>query len=95
LILDWAEQLRVPGMYFDRRYTDAGGLMAYVNSNSAEDLGRRAAERIDRIFTGAKLGDIPFWLPTKFELIISLKAAKSLGLTVPPALVAQADEVIE
>jgi putative tryptophan/tyrosine transport system substrate-binding protein len=95
LILDWAEQLRVPGMYFDRRFTDAGGLMAYTGGAAAEDLGHRVAERIDRIFTGAKPGDIPFWLPTKFELIISLKTAKSLGLTVPPALLAEADEVIE
>ena len=67
--------------------------MAYAVS--LPDLARRAAGVIDQILTGAKAGEIPFWQPTKFELVINLQTAKALGLTIPPTLLARADEVIE
>jgi putative ABC transport system substrate-binding protein len=93
LIVELAEKNRLPAMYADRDYSDAGGLMAYAVDLG--ELGRRMADDVHQILNGAKPGDIPIYQPTKFELVINLKAAKTLGLTIPPALLARADEVIE
>jgi putative ABC transport system substrate-binding protein len=84
---------RLPSMYTYREYVDSGGLVSY--STSYFELFRREAVFIDKIFKGVKPGDIPIEQPTKFELLINLKTAKALGLTVPPTLLARADEVLE
>jgi putative tryptophan/tyrosine transport system substrate-binding protein len=84
---------KVPAIYNAREHVEAGGLIAY-GPNFA-DLYRRAASFVDRILRGAKPGDIPVEQPTKFDLVINLTTAKALGLTVPPTLLARADEVIE
>jgi putative tryptophan/tyrosine transport system substrate-binding protein len=88
-----ALQRRLPGIYWSRDYVESGGLMAY--GASLVDLGRRAATFVDKILRGAKPADLPVEQPTKFELVINLKAAKALGLTIPPSLLARADQVIE
>ena len=84
---------RLPTMHAFRESVEAGGLISY-GPNFAE-LWRRSAEYIDKILRGAKPGDIPVEQPTKFDLVINLKTAKALGLSVPPALLARADDVIE
>jgi putative ABC transport system substrate-binding protein len=84
---------RLPTMYPVRNLVAAGGLMSY--GPNFQDLFRRAAELVDKILRGAKPADIPVEQPTKFDLIINLTTAKALGLTVPPMLLARADEVIE
>ena len=84
---------RLPTSYANREYVDAGGLMSY-GPNFA-DLFRRSAELVDKVLRGTKPADIPVEQPTKFELVINLKTAKTLGLDVPPMLLARADEVIE
>ncbi len=92
-ILSVATKLRLPAMYTDRRFVDAGGLMAY--GPSVTDIYRSAARYVDKILKGAKPSDLPVEQPTKFELVINLKTAKALGLTIPPALLQRADQVIE
>jgi putative ABC transport system substrate-binding protein len=84
---------RLPTIYDNREFVQAGGLMSYGPTIS--DLFRRAADFVDKILRGAKPDDIPVEQPTKFDLVINLITAKALGLTVPPMLLARADEVIE
>jgi putative ABC transport system substrate-binding protein len=84
---------RLPTIYPDRAFLRAGGLMSFGANNA--DLFRRAAEYVDKILRGAKPGDLPVEQPTKFELVFNLVAAKALGLTLSPTLLARADEVIE
>jgi putative ABC transport system substrate-binding protein len=93
LIADLAAKHRLPAIYPSREFVDVGGLMAY--GVSYPDLYLRSATLIDKIFRGAKPGDLPVEQPTKLEFIVNLKAANALGLTVPPLLIARADEVIE
>ena len=85
--------MRLPSILSAREYAEADGLISY--GPSYHDLFRRAADYVDKVLRGAKPGDLPVEQPTKFELIINLKTAKALGLEVPPALLARADEVIE
>jgi putative tryptophan/tyrosine transport system substrate-binding protein len=89
LIVDFANKSRIPTMFEDRSFVEAGGLMSY-----GPDL-HHAAIFVDKIFQGAKPADLPIEQPTKFDLVINIKTAKTLGLDVPPTLIALADEVIE
>jgi putative ABC transport system substrate-binding protein len=84
---------RLPTMHGYREYVEAGGLISY--GANLPDLFRRSGDYVDKILRGAKPGDIPVEQPTKFDLVINLTTAKALGLTVPPSLLARADEVIE
>jgi len=92
-IVKMAAESRLPAMYWTSDYTEVGGLMSYAES--LNDLGRRAAGYVDKILKGAKPGDLPVEQPAKFELIVNLKTAKGLGLTIPPSLLLRADQVIE
>ena len=93
LIIKLATRYRLPAIYPLRIFADDGGLIAY--GPDTVDQFRLAASYVDRIVKGEKPGDLPVQAPTKFELVVNLKAAKAIGLTVPPSLLARADEVIE
>jgi putative tryptophan/tyrosine transport system substrate-binding protein len=92
-VVDLAAKSRIPTLWGHRQFVDAGGLMSYAVN--FYDQCRRAATYVDQILKGAKPGDLPVQQPTKFEFIINLETAKALGLTIPPTLLALADEVIE
>jgi putative ABC transport system substrate-binding protein len=93
LIIELVEKSGLPAMYGYRAFVEAGGLMAY--DSDLGEAGRRMADDVDQILNGVKPGDIPIYQPTKFEFLINLKAAKALGLTFPPVLLAAADELME
>ena len=93
LIIALVARHRVPTIFPYRYMADAGGLIAYGIDNG--DLWRRTPSYVDQILKGAKVGDLPVQLPTKFELVINLKTAKALGFDLPATLLARADEVIE
>jgi putative ABC transport system substrate-binding protein len=93
LIVDLAARNRLPALYAGREFVDAGGLISFRVSNS--NLYFRAASFVDKIFKGAKPGDIPIEQPTTLEMVINLKTAKALGITIPPSIMVRADEVIE
>ena len=92
-LIDLAVRYRLPAFYELPVYVKDGGLMSY--GPSIDEMWRRAAGYVDRIFKGAKAGDLPVERPGKFELVISLKTAKALDLTIPPSLLARADQVID
>jgi putative ABC transport system substrate-binding protein len=92
-IVAFAAANRLPLVSEGREFSDAGGLMTY--GPKVLDLYRRAASYVDRILKGAKPADLPIEQPTKFELVINLKTAKALGLTIPPSLLLRVDQVIE
>jgi ABC-type uncharacterized transport system substrate-binding protein len=92
-VVKLAAKSRLPGRYSIREYVEAGGLMSYGVITT--DLDRRAATYVDKILKGAKPADLPVEQPTKFEFVINLKAAKQIGLTIPPNVLARADKVIK
>jgi putative ABC transport system substrate-binding protein len=92
-LVELAAQSRLPTMYWQRAFTEAGGLMSYAASDP--DIYRRGASYVDRILKGAKPADLPVEQPTKFALVLNLKTAKALGITIPASILFQADEVIE
>src|SRR5207247_5679765 len=92
-IVEFATQQRLPGVFANREWVVAGGLMSY--GPSTPDLFRRAATYVDKILKGTKPADLPVEQPVKFELVLNLKTAKAIGITFPPTLLIQADEVIK
>ena len=92
-ILELAAKRRLPAIYFKSSLVEDGGLMSY--GASLVDLDRRAAIYVDKILKGAKPAELPVEQPTKFELVINLKTAKQIGLTIPPSVLARADRVIK
>lgn len=93
LIADFAIKSRISSLFGEKEFAEIGGLMSY--GPSYRDMFRRGAYYVDRILKGAKPADLPVEQPTKFELVINLKTAKALGLTIPPSLLQQADQIIE
>src|SRR6516162_1645926 len=93
LIVDLAASGRLPGMYPYRDFVEGGGLMAYAPDGG--ELARQLADQVRQVLGGTKPSDIPIYQPNTFKLIVNLKAAQAIGLTVPQLLLAQADEVIE
>jgi ABC-type uncharacterized transport system substrate-binding protein len=93
LIVELAAQTRLPAIYPFRDFMDVGGLVAY--SVDIVAMFRDAAGYVDRIIKGANPGELPYQLPTKSDLVVNLKTVKTLGLTIPPSVLARADEVIE
>ena len=91
-IIELAAKSHLPAMYFSREFVEDGGLMTYAAN--VTEMWRRAATYVDKILKGAKSADLPVEQPTKFEFIINLKAAKQIGLTIPPNVLARADQVI-
>jgi putative tryptophan/tyrosine transport system substrate-binding protein len=92
-IVELTGSSRLPAVYWSREYSDVGGLVSYAPS--LNEMARRGSVFVDKILRGAKPADLPIEQPTTFELIINLKTAKALGLTIPPSLLARADQVIE
>jgi putative ABC transport system substrate-binding protein len=92
-IIEFATKERLLSIYPNRDFATAGGLMYY--GTSVSDMYRKAASLVDRILKGARPGDLPVEQNFKFDLVINLKTAKALGLTIPPAVLARADEVIQ
>lgn len=92
-IVGLAARYRLPAMYLEQRYLAEGGLLSYGPNST--DKYRRAGAYVDKILKGEKPGDLPVEQPTRFVLIVNLKTAEALGITVPPSILAQADEVIE
>src|SRR5262247_2531637 len=91
--LGFAAKNRLPAMYGLKEYMDAGGLMMY--GPNVADMYRRSATFVDKILKGAKPADLPIEQPTKFELVINMKTARALRLTIPPSMLGRADQVIE
>ena len=92
-IAELVARKKLPAIYTLKAYAEAGGLMSYAANY--EDLFRRSAIYVDKILRGAKPGDLPIERPSKLELVINLRTAKALGLTVPPSLLMRADQLIE
>ena len=93
MILDFASKARLPAMYAGRDYVDAGGLMSY--DPSRPDMGRQGAVYVDKVLKGARLADLPVEQPTRIEFAINLKAARALGLEIPPSVLLRADHVVQ
>jgi putative ABC transport system substrate-binding protein len=91
-VIDLAKKSRLPAIYYKPEFVDDGGLMTY--GTSWTDLSRRTATYVDKILKGAKPSELPVERPAKFELVINLKTAKQIGLTIPPNVLARADRVI-
>lgn len=92
-IVRFAAARRLPAMYFDEAFPDAGGLMSY--GPSIVDAYRQAAAYVDKLLRGAKPGDLPVAQPTRFELVVNVKAARSLGLRIPPSLLVRVDRIVD
>ena len=92
-IVELAAKYRLPAIYFQKEFVDEGGLMSYGEDST--DMFRNAAQYVDKILKGAKPADLPVQQATKFEFVINLKAAKQIGLTIPPDVVARASRVFK